>query len=174
MSGSNDNTVQGNFISECDDGIILVGGATSVSRNTIQENTIVNSKSDGIKVLGGFDDTIGSTDNKIINNNVFRSVGNGISLTGFPLFNRTIVSGNIVNGNEEVGILVVRGSSHILESNTVTSNSVGIQLGAFITNLPPDGTVVIENVVVGNTNGNIVDFLSNNTVLAGNIIDEDQ
>jgi len=168
---SSGNVVSNSFISESSSSGIRITN----DRNIIRGNTIVDISGKGIIV----DQFTGLSDTQVLDNRVFSSSEEGI-FNFFPL--RTIIRGNIINGNAKSGINDFTGDDTIIDSNTVTNNGAdggsfvgGIVLGS----LGGTTVTVTNNVAVGNdVNGTIVNFLNVrdgvNAIVAGNIFETQQ
>ena len=137
---SSGNAVSNSYVSDSiSSGIRIISG-----RNIIQSNTIVDIDGRGIELDGI--NSVEKSDTQILNNRVFSSSETGIDNS---LFIRTIIRGNIINGNIGDGIEDFSGRDTIIDSNLLTNNG---DAGIFLNSRGSDGltVTVINNIAVGN------------------------
>ena len=188
-----DNTVENNTISDCSRGIKFIitsmgSEDCSVTHNTIQGNTIINSSYDGIDLINcGYGDM---SDNTISGNTIN---GSSNSSYGIQLVNTENASmdGNTVEGNNVSycvygGIYLNMTSSAGMNGNTIEDNNLSYcdghaegEAGILISSTGSADSSVAHNTIHGNNvssgnvgielfsylNGNITDStISGNTV----------
>ncbi|MFQ5668026.1 MAG: nitrous oxide reductase family maturation protein NosD [Candidatus Binatia bacterium] len=128
LVNSDGNHVNGNTISEN----ISTQGAVGVrlenshnnkfNTNRLRDNETVPGV---FATCGGFG-LFGSNDNVITSNDISdNGAANGGFGVGLFFSSGNTVRGNIVNGNRQQGILVVFGSNHTVQSNTVNQTLIG-------------------------------------------------
>jgi len=142
--------------------------ATGTDRNIIKGNTIVNSAGNGIRLDGGEVDT--SDDNQILDNTIISSGFNGIILFG----KRVVIQGNTIDQSVRSGFkidtfvdsdLTLISKDAIIKDNSITNSGefgIAIESGSL-------NTVVIDNTLAGNGNGDNLLNNGSDTVLAGNV-----
>jgi parallel beta-helix repeat protein len=129
---SNNNTIMSsNARSNNQDGIDLLWS----NNNTITNNT-VNANSIGIH-------SCHSDNNQILNNLLYSNRNYGIKLTDSS--NYSIVSGNIVRLNDDIGIALGGSSNNTVLDNVITNNGWGIYLTESSNNL------IYHNSIIRNT-----------------------
>ena len=118
-------------------------------RNVIKGNTIVKARI-GISLVDRNGDT--SDENKILDNTIISSKTEGIFVTG----KRVVIQGNTINQSGSSGVFVISVIGSISEDVIIKGNSITNSKGAGIAIAPESkNTVVIDNTLAGNTNGNI-------------------
>ena len=159
---SNSNTISNNFIAESrSNGMLILGG----DRNIIKGNTIVKTTGSGI-IFSSFA-LSASDDNQVISNTIISSSLSGIVIAPG---NRNVVRGNTIDRSGESGIKNSgsdnnKSEGNIIKDNSITNSDVGIGIVRRRFDMK---TVVIGNTLAGNRI-NISDN-TDDTVLADNIL----
>jgi parallel beta-helix repeat protein len=135
-------------------GIVFDGkdSGASAERNVVRDSIITGIYTDGIELLA-------SSDNQILNNQIYNVGGHGIQLTksstSAPQANKqssgNTISGNIVDNSGMDGIDLNSGNSNTISGNLVTNSSDKVSSRDGIRILSSDGISCSLNLVSGNT-----------------------
>ena len=119
----NGSTISGNGGTQLGVGVFLENSHNNrFNTNRLHDNETVP----GAQALCGGFALFGSNDNLITSNDIFSNgAANGGFGVGLFFSSRDTVRGNIVNGNRPNGIIVVFGSNHTVQSNTVNQTLIG-------------------------------------------------
>jgi parallel beta-helix repeat protein len=135
LSGSSNNSINGNTITNNGDGIYLDG---SSNNNSISGNTITNN-GDGIYLDG-------SSNNNSISGNTITNNWYGIVLSGSS---NNSISGNNITANNWDGIVLSGSSNNSISGNTITNNGNGISLGSSSNYNSISGNNIVNNGFYG-------------------------
>lgn len=140
-------TIDNNIIDACDgNGLYLYKGNKHVATN----NKITGSGLYGIYVYNVKD--------AVVSNNI--STGNTDSGIKVYWSDRSTYTGNVLNNNNQCGLYLTRGEGNIISGNTfIDNNHYGVHLNSMTTRC-----VVMSNVFVDNTSGEVDDGGTNNII----------
>jgi large repetitive protein len=165
MRASDHVRIAGNTASDVCDGVVLLDAGTD---SVIEANRIAGrSDCDGIVLANG-------SDHDVVRDNVVTGSAGGL---GIQASAHDVVTGNVLRGNDFVGIYVFGGDDNSITGNTVGGNGDGSEGGIHL--LPTDaGDPALRNAVTGNTvvgnvgDGVLVDVGASRSVITSNRADQ--
>lgn len=157
QGNSSNNTVAGNELENCSDGV-YVGSAASW-------NTIISNQLQGNTAEGIFDS---GTNTSIVSNDSSHNGGDGLFEDGTSAF----VSGNKFNSNGKNGVELAEPSSHAFASHaSVSDNTIYGNWANGVLVESSDNTVGTQNTIYDNTNdGILVELSASGTSVNGNSV----
>ena len=110
--------------------------------NIFEDNTIWNNVNDGIHLhyYSGYRD---NNYNEILNNSICNNSGDGIEIAAYNYYN--VVSGNILDDNDGLGIRVSQPENYINQNNTINDAAIYYYYDVHGT---VENPIIIENLIL--------------------------